>query len=281
MSALTYGIIAALCWGVHDVCVRYLSQRVNIFAALFLVVLTGTVLWAPFMLFFGTGTLPSLNAFALSAASGVAFAWTGISLYKAFSLGPVWLAAPVIGAYPILSMAWAALRGAPTTLLQWGAVLAVILGIAIVALNNARDLPLHAPKTTVVLWSIGSAIGWATTFALGQAATELGDAYDLLLLTRIVASLALLPVLVGSGARLAVGWQMFALICLLGFLDATALFLVLQSGTMARPEYASVAASTFGIITILLAWAFLGETMRSVQWIGVFIAFLGIGYLAV
>ena len=281
MSALTFGIIAAICWGIHDVCVRYLSQRMNIFIALFLVVLIGTILLAPIMIMLGTGTLPNTQALSLSAASGIAFAGAGIALYKAFSMGPVWLVAPIIGAYPILSMIWATMGGAEPTTLHWVAVIAVIAGIAIVATQAKDETTLQAPKSKIILWSIAAAIGWATTFAFGQAATQHGDPFDLLLTTRLVTTLCLLPLVLIIRAGFQIGWSTFALLSILGLLDATALAMILQSGTMANPEFASVAASTFGIITILLAWAFLGEKMRIIQWIGVIFAFMGIGYLAI
>lgn len=280
MTTLSLGIIAAICWGIHDVCVRYLSQRVSIFAALFLVVLIGTILLAPLMLFLGSGGLPSSRALTLSAASGLAFALAGIALYKAFSMGPVRLVAPIIGAYPVLSMGWAALSGSPTTLLQWVAVLIVIAGIAIVASNSKEEIPGSAPNTIVIAWSVAAAIGWAATFALAQASSYHGDPYYLLLSTRIVSTLALLPVLILSKSSLKVGVKPFCLLSILGLLDAIALAMILISGTMERPEFASVAASTFGIITILLAWSFLREKMTFIQWTGVLVAFSGIGYLA-
>lgn len=281
MTALTLGMIAALCWGIHDVCVRYVSQRTNIFSALFLVVLTGTILLTPAVLTFGSGSIPNRQALMLSAASGLAFAVAGIALYKAFSMGPVRLVAPIIGAYPILSMAWAAMNGAQVTYLQWAAVLAVIVGIALVATQNRAQGEADAPFATIVAWSVAASIGWALTFAFGQAATLHGDPYDLLLSTRIVTTLALIPVLLLTGAKLNVGGRALIILSILGLLDATALAMILLAGTMAHPEYASVAASTFGIVTILLAWGFLREDMRPLQWFGVFIAFWGIGYLAI
>ncbi len=281
MTALSLGIIAAVCWGIHDVCVRYVSQRTNIFAALFLVVLSGTILLTPIMLSLGSGTLPDQRPLMLSTASGLAFAVAGIALYKAFSMGPVRLVAPIIGAYPILSMAWAAMSGAQVTLLQWTAVLAVIGGIALVATQSRNKEEAGAPFAVIVGWSIAASVGWALTFAFGQAATLHGDPYDLLLITRMVTTLALLPVLMLTGATLNVGGRALIILSVLGLLDATALAMILLAGTMPRPEYASVAASTFGIVTILLAWGFLREDMRPLQWLGVFVAFWGIGYLAI
>ena len=55
---------------------------------------------------------------------------------------------------------------------------------------------------------------------------------------------------------------------------------MVAAGSIAHPEYAAVASSIFGIVTILLAWRFLSEAMKPVQWIGVAVVFLGIATLA-
>ena len=70
------------------------------------------------------------------------------------------------------------------------------------------------------------------------------------------------------------------LLSVMGVLDAIALSLVMSAGTLYRPEFAAVAASTFGAITIILAWTFLKERMTFGQWAGVGLTFTGIGYLA-
>jgi drug/metabolite transporter (DMT)-like permease len=46
------------------------------------------------------------------------------------------------------------------------------------------------------------------------------------------------------------------------------------------PEYAVVASSIFGLITVILARIFLSETMTSRQWLGCLVTFAAIGYLA-
>jgi drug/metabolite transporter (DMT)-like permease len=54
-----------------------------------------------------------------------------------------------------------------------------------------------------------------------------------------------------------------------------------SAGGMPDAQYAAVAASIFGLLTIVLAWALLGERMTRPQWLGCATAFAGIGYLAV
>ena len=52
------------------------------------------------------------------------------------------------------------------------------------------------------------------------------------------------------------------------------------AGGFAHAEYAAVAASLFGVVTILLAWRFLGERLGRVQGAGLALVFAGIATLA-
>ena len=64
-------------------------------------------------------------------------------------------------------------------------------------------------------------------------------------------------------------------------LDALGLGLVIVAGGLPLAEYAAIASSLFGVITILLAWRFLGEAVAGRQWLGIAVVFAGIGVLAV
>ena len=66
----------------------------------------------------------------------------------------------------------------------------------------------------------------------------------------------------------------------MGVLDCIALGAVVYAGTQANPEYSAVAASSFGMITVILASLFLQERMTIAQWTGVAVVFGAIAYLA-
>lgn len=65
----------------------------------------------------------------------------------------------------------------------------------------------------------------------------------------------------------------------MGCLDVGALTAVTLAGGLPNAEFAAVASSIFGIVTILLAWRFLNEPMRPSQWAGVALVFAGIATL--
>lgn len=71
------------------------------------------------------------------------------------------------------------------------------------------------------------------------------------------------------------------MLALMGALDVLALGAVLAAGAWPRPEFAAAASSVFGLVTILLAWRFLGEPMTGGQWGGVLLVFAAMSYLAI
>ena len=66
----------------------------------------------------------------------------------------------------------------------------------------------------------------------------------------------------------------------MGCLDAVALGVVLAAGSLPHAEFASVTSSVFGLVTVLIAWAFLRDPINKVQWVGILIIFGSIAYLA-
>jgi len=281
MLSLFFGIAAALAWGVHDVCVRFVTDRAGVVPALLAVFATGLVLVAAAA--FGMGGLGQIGGLAAlaAAASGLAYAGGCYGLYRAFAIGPVRLVAPVLGAYPVLSLLWAAALGQPPSLGQAMAVLAVIVGVAVTAVTaHAGHDGATGSARAAIGWSAIGAFGFALTFALGQLASRTGGELSSVLIARAAAFGAILLVTVCLGLRPRLGGMPWGLLILMGCCDAAALGLVISAGGLPHPEFAAVAASTFGMVTVLLAWAFLGERLNARQWGAVGLVFAGIGYLA-
>ncbi len=278
MLSLTLGMIAACAWGVHDFCIRFVSQRGGILPAIATVMVGGALFLLPISGAFGNWSAMTLQSFGLSVISGAVYLVGGISLYKAFGIGPVRVVAPIVGSYPILSIGWAALMGQPVLWDQWLAVGCVIMGVAIVGMLSDHSES-DGSQRAAIGWSLVGAGGFAMAFAVGHLATQVGSELPVILVTRLTAATgAIILLALSSGAKIPErsAWPLLALMSLL---DALALGIVIAAGNLHRPEFAAVAASTFGIITIILAWLFLKERMTGGQWFGVAVCFLGIGYL--
>lgn len=276
-----FGIFAALSWGVHDLLVRQVTQRMGTSTALSSVLALSMLLLLLALLIMPEADFTiSSQGFGLSVLSGLTFAVASFSLYRAFEIGPVRLVAPIIGAYPVISVAWSSVFSTPAPLSDWLAVGAVVAGVGlVVALSEKPQRAAQTDRGKAVLWASLSAAGFAFTFIFGQQAVSSGHPLALNLVTRCVAFAVICLVVLRSGGFQRPPRAALPLLALIAALDALALGLVLQAGALSQPEYASVAASTFGMVTIILAWAFLKETMRPGQWAAAAMVFASIAYL--
>lgn len=280
MLALGYGLTAALIWAVHDLLARKLSQGAALLPIVATVLGAGCLVLIPFALMadWSGMTAPAWRA---SIAGGLAFAVAIGSLYKAFSLAPVRLVSPVIGAYPLLTLIIAIAQGRDISPGDWWAVVMIVTGIALVALSSRDDAPelYAAPPATALGWAALSALGFAATFALGQVGARLGSDLPVILIGRTVALAAIVALALVRSASLKPPRRQLGLLALMGSFDALALGLVTASGTLPKAEYASVTSSLFGVLTVLLAAWFLREGVRTVQWFGIAAVFTGIALL--
>ncbi|WP_299142156.1 DMT family transporter [uncultured Tateyamaria sp.] len=279
MGALTLGLIAALCWGVHDTLVRYISQRVGVFQSLFPVLVSGCIATTGLALILGAGGLAG-NAGLYAAASGVIFGLTGAAFYRALAIGPVRVVAPIVAAFPILSVGWAVMNGQEVTALQWGAVLIVVAGCGFVAATS-KDEDGAGAQPAAIMWSVLAAVGFSVSFAMGQLSVEGGAEMTAIAAARVgaVAVVGLLAVVLRQPVMPPA--SALPILVVMGVLDAIAIGAVMLAGSFAYPAFASVAASTFGVLTIILAAVFLREAVARIQWVGILIVFAAIGYLAV
>ena len=349
MGALALGALAALGWGLHDLCVRRISRRAHIPSCLLVVLLVGVAAQLPLLALPGEGAAGELtggqasgqvgdrtgdrtgdqtggtSALAILAprtlgallATGTAFAVASYAMYRAFAVGPVRLVAPLIGAYPIATTAFAAFGGASFGVGHWLALAAVIAGVALVAAGadgdgagggagrdtsadtdasppdgdaaaaaTAHDPPAGAPPEAFALapilgWSLLSAFAFATTFSLGQGlAARLDPGGGLARhaagrLSRGRARRRGEPRVASAEPRRAAAARADGA-CSTPF----ALGAVLLAGRLPEAVLASVTASLFGVVTIVLARVLLAEAMSVRQWTGVGVAFAAIGWLS-
>lgn len=282
MLALSFGLTAALIWAVHDLLARKVSQGAALLPICAAILAAGCAVLAPVALIYGDWSAMTPASFAIATAFGMAYAVASGTLYKAFSVAPVRLVSPVIGAYPMLSLAIASAQGQPVTLADWLAVLAICIGIAIVALAARSDAPegYAAPPLIALGWAALSAVGFASTFALGQEATRQGAELPVMLIGRVVALAAICALAATRRSSLKPRRNQVWLLVLMGAFDAVALGLVTAAGALPRAEYASVTSSLFGVLTVLLAAWVLKERVRTVQWLGIAAVFSGIAGLS-
>ena len=280
MLSLTFGLVAAVCWGLHDFIIRILKQPRGIYASIATVLFFGCLLQSPVALLNADFSQISNLALSISVASGSFFALAGIALYKAFIIGPIKLVVPIVGAYPVFSLIFSSLNGNLPTSLQVGVVITIVICAGYVAASKEETEGALSNKKSAIFWAIVSSFCFASSFALGQYASNLSDQYALLLPNRISALITLILIAKYLNKPIVPDlseWRIFALMALL---DAVAQGFVISSGKLAFPVYASIGASLFGLVTILLAAFFLKEKISAKQWIAIFFVFVGLTILS-
>jgi drug/metabolite transporter (DMT)-like permease len=280
MLALGLGLIAAFCWGVHDVCVRRVSQDTPLMASLLTVLVAGTMFQSGIMAATGSFEMIPRPAQGYAVLSGVCFLVASLGLYGAFQRGPVRLVAPIIAGFPILSVAWAAARGVPVGMSEWFAVLAVLTGVSVVAIlsdDATQEIP---RKGRTILYAFIAAIGFGSTFSIGQIATEIAPELPVVFITRVTSIILLLGLMIARSLPFWPGRAALPVLIIMGCLDGIALICVMSAGGLPNAHYAAVATSVFGLLTIVMAWLFLKERMTALQWGGVALSFAGIAFLA-
>ena len=280
LISLTFGLVAAACWGLHDFCIRFISQSTPVSACLIAVMVFGLLFQTGLLVTTGSyANIPTASILPLLGA-GVSFAIANCGLYVAFQRGPVWLAAPLVACFSIFSVGIAIVGGATFSYGQGGAILMVLTGITMIAILADKGSTQKTRKLLTVISALVAAVAFSSTFAFGQIATEMTNGLVSAIATRIVAIgvilggiLALqLPLWPRSGA-----WGILAI---MGLLDGLAILLIMAAGNYPNPEYASVATAIYGLPTIWLASIFLKERINAKQWAGCMLVFVGIGYLA-
>ena len=279
MEALTLGLLAALAWGLHDLLVRRISHGPNVLGQILTVMIVGALVLTALALRDTAGL--SAWAAVCAALAGVSYVVASIGLYRAFGLAPARVVSPVLAAYPLLSLLIAAAQGEPVTLSDWAAVTMVVAGVALVAALADGAAQGAGSVRVALLWAGLGAAGFAATFALGQAASLGHASLAAGAVTRVVAMICTAGLILWQRPSMQPVRSHWRLLLLMGLLDTGALGLVMLAGGMDHAEYAAVAASLFGVVTIVLAWRFLGETVRPAQWLGIGLVFAGIAALAV
>jgi drug/metabolite transporter (DMT)-like permease len=279
MLALGFGLIAACAWAVHDLLVRKLGQHNALLPMMVVVLAAGTLGLLGPVAFLADWSEMTRPAFGLATMAGLAYVLGMGGLYRAFSLAPVRLVAPILGAFPMISLGFAALTGKAVSCLEILAVLAIVGGIAVVALTG-RERDAIAQPGKAIVWSLAGTVGFATTFWFAQEAARQGDELAGIMVTRVVALAAVLVIALALRAPLRDLGGAGKTLVLMGLLDALAISLVTMAARLPNPEYAAIASSLFGVLTILLAWRVLKEQVLALQWVGIATVFTGIAVLS-
>lgn len=277
MYSLILGLLAALLWGLHDFTIRRIAAGADAAALYLMVLLFGGVLLLPFAAVSSGWAEVSAGVLGFCIITGLIYALGVYALYRAFIIGPVRLVAPICGAFPLLSVGFAVARGQEAGAVVWLASLAVLAGIAVVAQGESGAT--QGSRRGAITWAVIAALGFAVSFEMLHQAAEQAADLPITLIARVAGFIGVLVWVIWQRIDLKPAFAIWPSLLLMGALDVGGMLAVTIAGGFARPEFASVASSCFGLVTILLAWRFLHEPLTRLQAFGAVVVFAGIAIL--
>jgi drug/metabolite transporter (DMT)-like permease len=203
---------------------------------------------------------------------GLAYGFGVGGLFRAFSLGPISLVAPLTAGYPVLTVLWGVANGLEPTLLQWACVAATLIGALIIARSGTEEGGINAVEPgkmpLLLLFCAMSVLGYSAAVVLGQhAAVEVGE-IEAAWLSRATSILTLLPFVLTERNYTPISrWHWIGL-AVMGVLDVLGLIAINASGHLPGKDFAGVGISAYGALSVLLAMIFLKEKVSPGQWLG-------------
>lgn len=284
MPVVFLGVFAALCWSVHDLFARSLAVRVGPFRMALFVMLAGGLLLTGFVLANGSVWTASRPGLWLAAGLGAAYGLGIAGLFKAFSLGPVSVVAPITAAYPLLVFLWGVTNGLDPTPLQWLATATTLAGGIVVARAKGRGGGISAIEkgrlARLLVYCALACLGLAASVVFGQnAAVALGEV-EAAWVSRPIAVLALLPFIGGEAAAPRLLPRHWLAMLVMGTLDVLGVVAINASGHLPGREFAAVGISAYGALAVVLAMLVLKEKVAPWQWLGIMLIVVGVATLS-
>jgi drug/metabolite transporter (DMT)-like permease len=288
-TAIVFGLIAAVAWGLGDFLAAKASKRFGGLATAVVLTIIGAVVFdLVYLVFFREYTVWHAAGIGFALASGIAFTIANLAFYKGLEHGPVSIVSPLGSMYPIVTtLLLVGFYGNILSTLQVIGIGVVMMGILAASGLFERVKSGRRPGKGPLLGVLG-AVFWGVAWTLiAQAVAHIGWQFTaaieltfaVLLLLPLISFLKrsepdivrqLLPslknaVMLSAGVLLMCG------------------FLALSIGLEVVGDLAAVAvviSACYPIITVFLALYNLKEKAQPIPLAGAFIGILGVVILS-
>lgn len=274
MLAVMFGLFAALCWSLHDLLARNYANDVGPYRMAIGTLLAGAVLLTGIVFWNGTILNADKATLEMALILGIVYGLAVSSLFKAFSLAPVSVVGPATAGYPALVVVWGMISGLQPSLLQWLAMIAIIMGAFVVARTGPADGGLSAVKKgkipLLIFSCVVAEVFFASSVVLGQKIAEHVGEFEATFLSRFPAALVLIPFVMREKPDVAkISGRAWAGIFAMGAFDVAAVSGINYMGRLPNKEFGAMGISAYGAIATLLAMILLKEKTTIWQWIGI------------
>jgi drug/metabolite transporter, DME family len=286
---LLTGLGAALSWGTMDIASALASRRVGSLLVTAGVVSVSAILFTIATLLIRPDRPMDGSSVAASVVLGFVGAGAYLSYFTGLRVGPISVVSGMVAAYGGLTVVLSVvLRGETLTATQ--AAGATIATIGVILTGVAFDGGLRGTRFAGpgVVFAVVALVLFSMMAITTDIALESADALQVLVISRVVTAVAAVTIVGGlairrgtieegpaatdaprpPGGRRFSDSRVLAAIVIAGTLDVIGL-VSFTVGLESAPTWLVGLASSFGpAVTILVAVAFLGERLRSIQWVG-------------
>ena len=284
-SAAAWGAGCALAWGFSDIIARFAGRSVGVLVATCTMMTVGAVLIAGIMSATGEPFDWRLDGMHWLFGIGAGTVIGSLLFYHAVTHGPVSLASPVVACYPAIAVPISVALGARPDPLHWGAMVATMAGVWVVArATPASDgaAPEYAPAVIrrTILYSLGAAATFAASLTAADRAIDIYGPWQTVLMVRLIGFVALATLVLARRERVCFPVRAWPILAAFGVLDTLGHLLLYTGLGLPNGEYAIVASVGYTVVTVVLARIFLREPVSALQWGGVAMVVGGVGVLA-
>jgi drug/metabolite transporter (DMT)-like permease len=284
MISVLLGLVAALCWSIHDLLARRFAGGVGPFRMSFWIMLAGAALLVVPVLWRGQILHGDAQALATALAMGLVYAFAMGALLLAFSLAPVSIVGPMTAGYPAIVVVWGMMQGHYPSVLQWLAIALILAGVVIVSRNGHDDGHADSVAPGKMPLIIGAALvadlAFAATVIMGQSATTSLGEYEVTFLSRFPAAALLLIMMLKDRAQLApLSTPGRISIIAMAACDVTAVTAINAAAWFPNRELGAMAIASYGALSVLMAMLFLHERVAALQWLGIIFVVTGVAIL--
>jgi drug/metabolite transporter (DMT)-like permease len=276
MVAIVLGLAASLTWGTADFLGGIQARRIPVVAVVLGSQLAGLALVALLVLVRGD-PLPG-GDFALYAALSSIGGIIGLTaFYKALSIGPMGVVAPISSTAAVIPVIVGIATGDRPSALQALGVVVAVAGVAL-ASREADEGSKGSSRAGVGFALVGAA-GFGCFFLLIDRASDT-DVLWAVSVNRTVSVALLTLALLATRPTLGLKPANMRVLAIVGVLDVSANGLFALAATKGLVSVVAVLSSLYPVMTVILARVVLKERLRAVQRAGAAAALVGVALIS-
>jgi len=275
MLTLVLAGASSIGWGVADFVGGLLVRSFGVVAVSVVSQVAGLV--ALLGVIAATGATLERDGIALGLASGFFGVVCLSAFYAAMALGAMSVVSPLVACGAIIPFALGILRGEHLSEL---AIVGALVAVAGAALTSAPEHALRGARRTALFLALLAALTVGFYIYLLGLASKAGGPFSAVLGARTCMVFVLIVVAARLRPALRLPARSLLVVAAVGVSVTASLVLFSVAADRGLISVASILASLYPVVTVLLAHVFLAERLRAVQLVGVSLALGGIALLA-